>query len=385
MKSPYLETYFLPLIKGLNGKCDEFFVGQITNGSFAPSSNSNNFVDLQNGQIVRIGRGKRTITLLRALFLLKAYVKQRDSREFIVIYRSIGGALIYLFMKLAGVRFKGAVYDSDGLAIQERIETMVWRKFGVQSLLAKTIELFGINAASKILVRSSETISQITSRKLVFGIKEFCLLVNGRDTTMFSPQNREVRKKIRTDLGFGEDDFIIIYAGTIGDQYMIPEMKKVFEKIKVHVEHSKFLVLTYAQDEVIDAFFGSEELRLDSNIYVHRVVPDLVGQVMCIGDVGLSMRLTLPSMNHVAPLKYREYLLAGVPVIYSGNTGDPGVKSNVVVRELNPKESSSYLDVANWVSANLVSNREEIRFVTRNYGLDILKDSINLTKFLTEC
>jgi hypothetical protein len=383
-----LETYFLPLLKGLNGECAEFFVGQITNGSFTSSSNSSNFVDLQNGQIVRIGRGKRVITLLRALLLLKKYVKQQDSREFIVIYRSIGGALIYLFMKSAGVKFKGTVYDSDGLAIQERIETKVWRKFGAQSLLAKTIELFGINAASKILVRSSETISQITSRRLVFGMKQFCLLSNGRDTDMFSPETREVREKIRAELGFGQEDFILIYAGTIGDQYMIPEMKKVFEKIKAHVEHSKFLILTYAQDEVIEAFFGSEESRLESNIYVQRVAPDLVGRAMCIGDVGLSMRLILPSMDHVAPLKYREYLLAGVPVIYSGNTGDPGIKSNVVARELDPEESSSYLEVANWVSANLVSNREEIRFATRNYGLenfDILKDSIKLTKFLIDC
>ena len=385
--SPYLSTYFLPLLNGMNDKDIDYFVAQITNGAFTSSVNSTKSESIERNKIVSIGRGNRVSTLLKAFTFLVSHVKQQNAKESIVIYRSIGGALMYIFMRLAGVKFKGAVYDSDGLAIQERIETGVWKKFGVQTVLAKSIELFGIVAATKILVRSRETISEITSRKLVFGKKSFCVLDNGRDIEIFSPETSEVRQRIRSEMGFNSEDFILIYAGTIGDQYMVSEMRSVFEEIKIYIPHAKFLILTYAQDKIIEEYFGSEESRLDSDIFVSKVAPDLVGRAMCIGDAGLSLRLSLPSMNHVAPLKYREYLLSGVPVIYSGNTGDQQNVSNLVARELDPKRSSSYIEIARWASAEIVNNREEIRLETRKYGLekfDILKDSMKLTKFLNE-
>jgi hypothetical protein len=371
----------------MNDKDIDYFVAQITNGAFTSSVNSTKSESIERNKIVSIGRGNRVSTLLKAFTFLVSHVKQQNAKESIVIYRSIGGALMYIFMRLAGVKFKGAVYDSDGLAIQERIETGVWKKFGVQTVLAKIIELFGIVAATKILVRSHETISEITSRKLVFGKKSFCVLDNGRDIEIFSPETSEVRQRIRSEMGFNSEDFILIYAGTIGDQYMVSEMRNVFEEIKIYIPHARFLILTYAQDKIIEEYFGSEESRLDSDIFVSKVAPDLVGRAMCIGDAGLSLRLSLPSMNHVAPLKYREYLLSGVPVIYSGNTGDQQNVSNLVARELDPKRSSSYVEIARWASAKIVNNREEIRLEARKYGLekfDILKDSMKLTKFLNE-
>jgi hypothetical protein len=374
-------------MNGMNNKGIEYFVAQITNEDFSSSANSSKFESIERSRIVRIGRGKRVSTLLKASTLLVSHIRQQNTKESIVIYRSIGGALLYLFMRLAGIKFKAAVYDSDGLAIQERIETGVWKKFGVKTVLAKSIEFFGIVAASKILVRSHETISEITSRKLVFGKKSFCVLDNGRDIKMFSPETSEVRQSIRSDMGFNAEDFILIYAGTIGDQYMVSEMRKVFEEIKVYIPYAKFLILTYAEDRVVEKYFGSEESRLDSDIFVSNVSPDLVGRAICIGDVGLSLRLSIPSMNHVAPLKYREYLLSGVPVIYSGNTGDQQNVSSLVARELDPKRPSSYIEVASWASEKIVNNREELRFEARKYGLekfDILKDSLKLTKFLNE-
>lgn len=385
--SPYLKTYFLPLLNGLNGGDVEYFVGQITNGAFTSTINLECSEDTQRGQIVKVGRGKGLLTFLRALLLLKSFVKRQDTRESVVIYRSIGGAFMYLTLRLAGVKFRDSVYDSDGLAIQERIETGVWKKFGVKTLLSKSIEILGIISASKILVRSQETIGQITSRKLVSGEKSFCVLVNGRDTEMFSPATHEDRQRIRTELGFNAEDFIVIYVGTIGDQYMVPEMRRVFEEIRTQVVNAKFLILTYAQNEVITTYFGSEESRLDNEMYVLRIAPDLVGRAICIGDVGISLRLPLPSMEHVAPLKYREYLLSGVPVIYSGHTGDQEIVSNVLAHQLDLKRTNSYVEVASWVSTKLVNNREQVRFGARKYGLEkfnVLTDSNKLTKFLNE-
>jgi glycosyltransferase involved in cell wall biosynthesis len=294
---------------------------------------------------------------------------------------------MYLTLRLAGVKFRATVYDSDGLAIQERIETGVWKKFGVKALVSKSIELLGIISADKILVRSQETIRQITSRRFVIGKKLFCVLENGRDTEMFSPATYEDRQRIRTELGFNAQDFIVIYVGTIGDQYMVPEMRRLFQEIRTQVVNTKFLILTYAQDEVIKTYFGSEEQRLNNEIYVLKIAPDLVGRAICIGDVGITLRLPLPSMEHVAPLKYREYLLSGVPVIYSGRTGDHGIVSNVLARQLDHKRTNSYVEIASWVSTKLVNNREQIRLMARQYGLekfDISTDSIKLTRFLNE-
>jgi len=385
--SPYLDSYFLPLLDGMNRPIAQYFIGQITSGNFNSSGSSTQQENVQGRKIVKIGRGKNIMTLLRALLCLKSYVKQENTKEYLVIYRSIGGALIYLFMKVHGIKFKATIYDSDGLAIDERIETGAWKRFEGRSVIARAIECFGINAASKILVRSSKTISNIESRRSTLGKKYFCVLNNGRNTEMFAPGTNVVRHKIRATMGFSESDFILIYAGTIGNQYLVPEMIKVFEMIKIYVEKSKFVFLTHAQDDVIEAFLGTEESRKVNDIHVVRVEPPLVGRTMCIGDVGLSLRWALPSMNHVAPLKYREYLLSGVPVIYSGNTADSGVNSSNIACELNPDMSSSYLEVATWVSEKLLKNREEFRVLSRNYGLknfDILTDSIKLSKFLSE-
>lgn len=50
--------------------------------------------------------------------------------------------------------------------------------------------------------------------------------------------------------------------------------------------------------------------------------PDEVMNYLRLSDIGFSLRVNSESMKHVKPLKNREYLFAGNPIIYTSNTGD---------------------------------------------------------------
>ena len=95
-----------------------------------------------------------------------------------------------------------------------------------------------------------------------------------------------------------------------------------------------------------------------------------VGEYLNTADVGLSLRAASDAMRHVKPLKTREYLLCGVPVVYSSGTGDMGKLPPSLARRFDGQAKGEKDDVLSWIVTSVVPNREQIRLEARKYAME---------------
>ncbi|MBA5628920.1 glycosyltransferase [Moheibacter lacus] len=220
------------------------------------------------------------------------------------------------FRGFRGKGFRGKlIFDADGLPIEERVDFAGLKKGSFQYQLFKSAETQMLQNADAVITRSQKAI-EVHLKTIGENFRnKFSVVLNGRDASRFK-FDPEMGKKIRKELSI-KDEFLFVYAGSLGPQYCFPEMLAIFENHQ-KTNKSKFLILTgnleFAEQNIPE--------HLKSDILLKKVKSEEVPAYLNVAQIGFALRKPTFSMQGVAPIKLGEYLLCGLPVIASKGIGD---------------------------------------------------------------
>jgi len=125
----------------------------------------------------------------------------------------------------------------------------------------------------------------------------------------------KLRKEIMKEMEIKEDNFIVLYSGSLNEWQLPVRMIEIFKIIKGFIEESVFLVLTrdlrYARELFLNSKIEKESYIIESISY------SSISKYLLVGDLGFLIREN-NNVNKVAfPVKFPEYIRCGVPVLSS--------------------------------------------------------------------
>ena len=309
----YLEGLFLPILERLK-EAYAVHVIQFTWGDPRASDRISGLFEAAGVRYNRYTISRRpqvTVGTIKTLVAGTGYLKRyvSDNKIDILMPRSTFPALMVLGMGKA-LDGRKLVFDADGLPLEERVDFAGLNPRGLQYRFLKRKERQVIHRADRVLVRTRAAIPILTGS---CGSANFFVVSNGRSPTRFLPLDPDERLRVRKELGFAQDDLVLVYCGSMGPQYCVNEMLLLPGLAAAHGIECKLLVLT-----------GSPERINDTSVITRSLSSAEVPRYLGAADIGLALRVPFPSMAGVAPIKLGEYLLCGLPVLASGGIGDTG-------------------------------------------------------------
>ncbi len=209
------------------------------------------------------------------------------------------------------------VFDLDGFALQERVDFAGWNPSGpvYRFLLAEEDKLLG---KSKVILTRSEEARQLLFSRLPALDQQIVFKVsNGRDALLFN-YREELREEIRSQLGFGKEDWVWVYTGSIGPPYALEALFKLLEYALE--KGRKVYVLVISRNSAYLQKVLPEKLK--DRVKVVETEFRKVPHFLAAGDLGISLRTPAPSLKGLFPIKLGEYLLTGLPVLAALQVGD---------------------------------------------------------------
>ncbi|MEJ7745201.1 MAG: glycosyltransferase [Luteimonas sp.] len=320
----YLESLFLPIFMGLAKRGHQFHVLQFT------------WADKRRRDAVQAlceaaGCSYRSAPVLRktvaAGSLVSAVLGSRHVRRAIAQHNIdivMPRSTLPAFSSMLAMRHFASVsllFDADGLPHDERVDFGGWSAHGLAYRMLRDMEATAVRRADGVLTRSRKAIEILVARAGAgTSAGKFHVVANGRDAGLFSPASAAQRASVRRELGIADSAPLLVYAGSMGNQYCMPEMLELFKRVRDRRSDAQFLLLTGSPQEVERRLEDAADLR--SSCHVLSVPPDAVPRYLGACDLGLALRRPSFSMQAVAPIKLGEYLLCGLPVVATRAIGD---------------------------------------------------------------
>lgn len=381
--SPYVETYFLHLFSKIGYEVDIYQLcpnspSQVITEMYQHFENVNWYVVPMNGS-TKAGK------FLRSLYLLRKNILGSHRKANYLIVRSIAGGLFGCCLWLTGVRFRKYVYDSDGLAIDERIEFKAWRKLSLTTAFARISEFLSMRFSDGIVVRSTNTISTLQKRYRFTQHKKFAVLINGRPREIFIKSDSDQQASYRLKFGIKQNSFVLLYVGSIGPQYLFEEIAAIFHAVKGVAQSTELVIATISDNQTVFKVLPKSLTNDEENVHVLHLAPTEIIEVVSISNVGICLRANSDSMKHVAPLKLREYLISGLPVIYTDNTGDNFSLPNSFAHAYDLSSENRINSLVTWWEQEVMVNNLKNRVEAQEFALQNLEISIDselLSRFL---
>jgi len=368
----YLESLYLPVFKGLAQRGHALHILQFTWGDKLQRAGIKAACETAGCSYRSVPILRRPVavgSLITALFG-SSHVRREIAQHNIdiVMPRSTLPALATT-LALRRNPEVGLLFDADGLPHDERVDFDSWSAQGLAYRLLRDMEASAVRRADRVLTRSKKAIDILIARAGAgTSAGKFQVVGNGRDTNKFKPALEIQRTAVRSELGIDDSAPVLAYAGSMGDQYCVPEMLEFFRLVRSRRDDAQLLLLTGSPDEAERSVNGFVDLR--SHCHIRRVSPDDVPRYLGACDLGLALRRPSFSMQAVAPIKLGEYLLCGIPVLTTRTIGD--------TNELVPDEVGHSLDTmspealeaaADWFVRVVLPNSEVFKKRCRNVGL----------------
>jgi len=239
-----------------------------------------------------------------------------------VYVRSVWAALLVRLVGIGGsVRY---VYDARGDLLDESIQRNGTSR--IRHVLLALAERLAVRHASAVTCVSTDLARKIASRcrlRQMPTVVPSC--VNPAEFTC-SPQDR---LRLRAELGFSDDDVVLAYSGGLSEYQRIPDMLALWGEL-LDRDRSLKCLLMIGGSEATDSRISDFGRRYADRVRTLSLLRSEVGRVLCCGDVGFLLREQRPLNSAASPVKFAEYLAAGLAVVTSPGVGDA---SDVVIRE----------------------------------------------------
>lgn len=320
----YLETLFFPILKGIQIKgrfhCHVIQFSWARRGEVTKIRKMADELDIQYTHF-RIHKNPSAmlgtiLAVYKGVFYIKRYIQKNGINT--VMPRSTMPAMMINRLKswLSNNKIK-VVFDADGHPLEERVDYTDLKSGNWKYKLMKREEISILQNADVVLTRSKKAIiyhlDNIGNRHR----DKFFKVSNGRPIEKFrlSPF---FRNDHRLKFGLDPEDLLFVYSGSIGPQYCLEEMIRIFETYHLKFPKSKFLILTLQKRHLENII----PPKLKNSILCNSCNFDKIPEYLSAADVAFSLRRPAPSLSGISPIKFGEYLMMGLPVIASSGVGD---------------------------------------------------------------
>jgi len=221
------------------------------------------------------------------------------------------------------------VFDMRGLMGDEYVDAGIWRRDSLLFRLVKWLERVGLRRADQVVVLTQRMRDWLIQQELVSSEKLEVI-----------PCCVDLSRFNKADIAVStQNQFEVIYAGSITGLYLLEEMARFFLQFRSQRPDAVLRILTVSSTD--NAARLLHQLGLASNdFWIGHVAPSDVPSYLCRAQLGISFRK--PSFSQIAasPTKIAVYLAAGLPVVCNAGIGDidkllEKEKVGVILRSLN--------------------------------------------------
>jgi glycosyltransferase involved in cell wall biosynthesis len=237
----------------------------------------------------------------------------KDNAVDLILPRGVLPGLAAMGARSEGVQL---VYEADGLVQDERVDFGGWSSRRINYRVMRSLEDQLLHS-SRITITRTERSRQILLTRAGPDLHgdRIVAIPNGKDEELFCPLDPASRSRIRDRLGVEDDETLLVYCGSLGEQYRPHEMLAFFQALSAR-RRTKILVLTGSEGEARKIFGCSP------NVIIERVKASEVPLRLAAADLALALRTPSFSQRAVCPIKVAEYLLCGLPCLISKDIGD---------------------------------------------------------------
>lgn len=310
----YLENLFAPIFFKLIERYGyEFHIIQFT------SANNEKIKQRKEGLAskgihylgIPVSQRSAFLGMLKAKFLDIYRVKKYAEKHGIEVIMPRAVNAYFIVKALCQNQKFRLVWDADGFPLEERVDFAGLSKKNWRYQFFKKIEHHAYQQAASMICRTQKAKDIITLNGGE-GFDRYKVFVVNNGTFVISENHPSVVKPKQLTL---------VYAGSLGPQYMLAEMLETFQIIKKAFPDALFKILTFQIDQAQD-YIQQHYPQLFSSLEIKSVPAAQVMEELAKAHVSISFRKPSFSMQGVAPIKVVEYLSAGLPVIYNPGIGD---------------------------------------------------------------
>ena len=214
------------------------------------------------------------------------------------------------------------IFDMRGWWADEKKESGAWN-----SILFRPIYYYFKRLETKLFKISDHTISltkagydEILNQKLK-NAEDISIIPTCVNFEVFHSFNNEIRFQIRKELNISIDDTVILYSGSIGGNYSLELIIKIYQTLISLNKKTKILLLTQTDKNIVEKEANKFKVDMDDVIIKSCNYSDVYRYLMA-GDIGTINYRKSFSVIGRSPTKMGEYWACGLPVISETDIGD---------------------------------------------------------------
>ena len=263
------------------------------------------------------------------------------------------------------------IFDLRGLLAQEYVDAGHWREGDWVTKVTAATERKLVRAADGLVTLTHRVAAELPVPVRATHGRPAAVVPCSVDLAVFHP-SENWRREVRSELGWGNGEKVLVYSGSLGSWYQLAEMLDFFAVASESIAGLRFLLLT---PHLARAQSAVQEKGLASRVIVRHLGPDAVPRFLAAADAGICFLGKHPSKIASSPTKYAEYLAAGLPVVTNGWIGDAAMLAGEAPWILVDAFSRfAYQQAAERLATLLASpgsTREESRaLAAREFGLE---------------
>lgn len=264
--------------------------------------------------------------------MLALWLRRRRSDGRGLVIQCRNAVMTSILLRAGPPRGARVVYDCRGVTTAEYLYRRGFEEAASAppGMRARAAELIGLERRAALESDAVLCVSEAMARHMVstFSVPRGKITVVPCcvDDRRFAGAASE-RERVRRELGLA-DRFVVVYSGSL-HRWQMPELGlRMFRAIKAIEPSAHYLGLVTEPDRMREVVAASGLTARDATVL--RVDPPDMPAHLAAADVGLLLREDSPVNRVASPVKFAEYLAAGVPVIISEGVGD---YSDLVARE----------------------------------------------------
>jgi glycosyltransferase involved in cell wall biosynthesis len=265
---------------------------------------------------------------------------------------------------------KRLIFDPRGLFIEEKISSRSWQRNRLRFRIFKYLEDSVLRQADTVIA-FSRLHQEYLQRTYGMAIGEKVVLIpNCVDLDRFKRRGRE---------HYSAEKKILVYIGGASYWHMVDEMISFFKHLKQRVP-AFFMYLTYERRHNIAAKFAKSGLQPE-DYCVASVAPERIPQYLTSADVGIALIAPSLAKRVCAPIKFVEYLAAGLPVVINpgiGETEEIVKRYGVGIIYERQKIQRNIATLLRMLGGKDIHNKCR-RVIERHYALDVATKSLSNT------
>lgn len=239
--------------------------------------------------------------------ILNSIVRQYDIK--LLHARSFYPAFLSIIVKIIFKLSVKVIYDNRGLYIDEKILSGDIKKASIKEKFFRWSEKYTVKNCDKMVVVSNQFKSYILNKSQNKTLSKIVVIPNRTLIDMNINLTQKYNNRI-----------VLVYSGSSAIWQNLSELKKLFIQSLNIFDDVMFKIISYEKDKFQNLF--SQESELLSMVDIISVEPAKVKEELSKCNCGILLRENNLINNVSSPLKFAEYLAAGLPVLLSEGVGD---------------------------------------------------------------